>query len=90
MPAGRRRSELDHWAGWELPLDFRDRIILVHQAVAEAAGQIRGDAMNAGRPMGVIDAFLAATAEVEGLTLVTRNVKDFETWGGAVLNPWSG
>jgi hypothetical protein len=30
-----------------------------------------------GQPIGVIDAFLAATAEVHGLTLVTRNVADF-------------
>jgi predicted nucleic acid-binding protein len=36
-----------------------------------------------------LDAFIAATAEVHGLTLVTRNVKDFEVWGGPVLNPWS-
>jgi predicted nucleic acid-binding protein len=34
------------------------------------------------------DAVIAATAEVHGLTLVTRNVKDFEVWGGSILNPW--
>jgi predicted nucleic acid-binding protein len=35
-----------------------------------------------------MDAFLAATAEVHGLTLVTRNVRDFEAWGGPVFDPW--
>ena len=39
--------------------------------------------------MGVMDAFLAATAQSHALTLVTRNVKDFEVWGGPVFNPWT-
>jgi predicted nucleic acid-binding protein len=35
-----------------------------------------------------LDAFLAATAEVHRLTLVTRNASDFTTLK-TVLNPWS-
>ena len=34
------------------------------------------------------DLFIAALAEVHGLCVVTRNVKDFEKAGVAVLNPW--
>jgi len=34
------------------------------------------------------DSLIAATALVHGLTVVTRNVKDFEPMGVAVLNPW--
>jgi len=41
-----------------------------------------------GRPIGAMDAFLAATAEVHHLTLVTRNVSDFRVLN-AVLNPWN-
>jgi predicted nucleic acid-binding protein len=37
----------------------------------------------------VIDALLAATARVHGLTVVTRNVKDFEVAGVQVLNPFA-
>jgi hypothetical protein len=36
----------------------------------------RGQA--AGRPVGTMDALIAATAEQHGLTLVTRNVADFD------------
>jgi predicted nucleic acid-binding protein len=36
-----------------------------------------------------IDSLLAATALVHGLTVVTRNAKDFEGLGLAVINPWS-
>jgi toxin FitB len=34
------------------------------------------------------DALIAATAMVHGLTLVTRDVADFEPLGVALLNPW--
>lgn len=36
------------------------------------------------------DAMIAATAIVHGLTVVTRNVRDFAGCGVAVLNPWTG
>lgn len=36
----------------------------------------------------VLDAFFAATAEVHGLTLVTRNVQHFLELGTPLLNPW--
>jgi predicted nucleic acid-binding protein len=34
------------------------------------------------------DAWIAATALEHGLTVVTRNVADFERTGVALLNPW--
>jgi predicted nucleic acid-binding protein len=36
----------------------------------------------------VMDALIAATAAVHGLTVVTRNVRDFRALGSATLNPW--
>jgi toxin FitB len=36
----------------------------------------------------VVDALLAATAKVHGLTLVTRNAKDVEGTGVRTLNPF--
>ena len=44
--------------------------------------------MNAVRPVPVIDALLAATAKVNGLTLVTRNVADVSGLDVDVLNPF--
>ena len=35
------------------------------------------------------DAMIAATALVHGLTVVTRNTRDFEATGVALLNPWT-
>jgi len=34
------------------------------------------------------DALIAATALVHGMTVVTRNVQDFEPMGVELLNPW--
>lgn len=34
------------------------------------------------------DAMIAATAQLHGLTVVTRNVADFKAFGGPLLNPF--
>jgi predicted nucleic acid-binding protein len=35
------------------------------------------------------DAFIAATALVHGMTVITRNIGDFESTGAKVFNPWA-
>jgi predicted nucleic acid-binding protein len=88
MASGARRSRLEHWLQDELPLRFEGRVLSVDHRVAEAWGRTvaRCDAL--GRPIGAMDAFLPAIADVHRLTLVTRNVSDFPTLK-TVLNPWS-
>lgn len=88
LPAGKRRRRLEEWLRHELPLRFESRILPIDSAVAEAWGKAVSRSEAAGRPMGAMDAFLAATAEVHRLTLVTRNVSDFPLLK-AVLNPWT-
>jgi predicted nucleic acid-binding protein len=41
-----------------------------------------------GRPLQVPDGQIAATALEHGLTLVTRNVKDFTQLGLTLIDPW--
>lgn len=36
------------------------------------------------------DAMIAATAAVHGLTVATRNIRDFEAFGTPTLNPFDG
>lgn len=88
LPAGRRRTRLEQWLEQELPLRFENRILPIDLSVAEAWGRTVSRHEAAGRPIGVMDAFLAATAETHRLTLVTRNVTDFAL-PGTILNPWS-
>jgi predicted nucleic acid-binding protein len=63
-------------------------MLQVDANVAEAWGKMVARSEATGRPIGAMDAFLAATAEVHHLTLVTRNVSDFRVLK-AVLNPWT-
>jgi len=88
LAPGARRSRLEAWLQEELPLRFEGRILPVDDNVAGAWGRAvaRGEAL--GRPMGAMDAFLAATAETHHLILVTRDVSHFPVLKN-VLNPWS-
>jgi len=88
MAAGRRRSRLEQWLQHELPLRFESRVLSVDTSVAEAWGRTVSRSEAAGRPIGAMDAFLAATAETHQLTLVTRNVSDFPLLN-TVLDPWT-
>jgi predicted nucleic acid-binding protein len=87
MAAGARRNRLEQWLRDELPVRFEDRILYIDHNVAEAWGRTVSRSEALGRPIGAMDAFLSATAEVHHLTLVTRNVSDFPLLK-AVVNPW--
>jgi len=58
------------------------------RSIAEHWGVLEAQRQLAGRPLDVPDGQIAATALDHGLTLVTRNLKDFAGLGVAVLNPW--
>ena len=87
MPDGKRRRRLAEWLQHELPLRFEGRILPIDDRIADAWGRTVSRSEAAGRPMSVMDAFLAATAEVHSLTLVSRNVSDFWLLK-AVVSPW--
>jgi toxin FitB len=88
MPNGARRSRYEHWLEFNLFSRFERRILPINAGIADAWGRIVARASFAGRPMNAIDGFLAATAEVYSLTLVTRNVQHFSVLK-TVLNPWT-
>ena len=88
MPAGKRRDRLAAWLTEDLPVRFEGRILDVDGRIADAWGIVMARGQKAGSNIGTLDALFAATAEVHGLTLVTRNVKDFLKLGIRLLNPW--
>lgn len=89
LQQGSRRKRLDEWLRHELPLRFESRVLSVDSSVADAWGRIVARSEAVGRPISVIDAFLAATAEVHSLTLVTRDASDFEVVLKSIVNPWT-
>jgi toxin FitB len=64
--------------------DFESRLLPVTEDIALESGR-----MSLGRSIGVADTLIAATALVHGMTLVTRNVRDFADTGVKLIDPWA-
>lgn len=77
-----KAEALDQWLT-DVLSTFESRILPVNVLVAEECGR-----MNSTRPVPVVDALMAATAKVNGLTFVTRNVTDVAGLHVDVLNPF--
>jgi predicted nucleic acid-binding protein len=90
MDDGSRKRRLDSWLSDELPLRFESRVLPIDEDVADAWGRIVAARATMGRPIGAMDAFIAATAKAHGLTLVTRNTADFDASLETIVNPWQG
>jgi len=88
LDAGRRKAALDIWLTDQLPARFGERLLPVDEGTADQWGRIVASTQAQARPIGAMDAFLAATAAQHQLTLVTRNVADFEAAGVRLFNPW--
>ena len=76
-------AALERWLR-DVETGFEDRILPVTLPVAAAWGR-----QQYAQPLPLIDALIAATARIHGMTVVTRNVKDFELAGVLVLNPFA-
>ncbi len=77
-------ERLQAWLDDELLDAFAGRILPVDVPVARRAARL-----HVTDPRSERDALIAATAAVHGLTIVTRNVKDFAALDVPILNPWS-
>lgn len=66
----------------------RCEIFPVTGSIARRAGELRGNFRSVGQTRTQADMLIAATAQAHQLTLATRNVRDFENCGIALLNPF--
>lgn len=89
LASGKRKTRLHQWATQELPLRFEGRLLPIDSLIADRCGQVVARSEAVGRRMEVTDAFIAATAEIHRLVVVTRNTSDFEPILKNVLNPWA-
>lgn len=62
---------------------FADHILPIDAAVAQ-----RSAILHVPDPRPVRDSLIAATGLIHRMTVVTRNVNDFESSGVMLLNPW--
>lgn len=88
LPASQKRIELQNWLDSDVRAWFAGRILPVTETVAERWGHVAAAARKQGATVSVVDGLIAATAVEHGLTLVTRNTKDFARLGVELLNPW--
>lgn len=68
--------------------EFTGRILAVDRAVTRTWASMTAGAIQAGKTMGYADSLIAATALTHGLTVVTRNVADFQAVTTDLVNPW--
>lgn len=76
-------AHLREWLEGQVLRSFEGRILSVDVDVAR-----RSAALHVPDPRADRDALIAATALVHGMTIITRNVGDFEATGVALINPW--
>jgi predicted nucleic acid-binding protein len=88
LPASPKRDALQDWLEVDVRSWYAGRILPVTESIAERWGHLAAAAKQRGIAVKDVDAVIAATALEHGLTLVTRNVKDFAGLGVVLLNPW--
>jgi toxin FitB len=87
LPGGRRRDLLES-LNRELVEGFEGRVLPITVEIANLWGDMSGLARNRGRAIAVVDGLIAATAIVHDLTVVTRNLWDFDPTECRMLCPW--
>jgi len=76
-------SRLRGWMDSRVRPEFAERVLPIDDAIATRCAHLHiPDRRNEA------DALIAATALVHGLTVVTRNVQDFDDTGVIVVDPW--
>lgn len=88
MDDGKRRRALAAWLDQDLPLRFGRRLLTIEGETALIWGRLMAESRAEGRALSVMDGWIAATALQHGLVLATRNTKDFQGLGVALLDPW--
>ncbi|MCU0288901.1 MAG: type II toxin-antitoxin system VapC family toxin [Acidobacteria bacterium] len=88
LPDSKKKRVLIKWVEDDLKKRFMGRVLEITEAIAIQWGDILGDSEKKGKKMSVIDGLIAASAIEEGLTVVTRNIKDIKNSGARIINPW--
>jgi len=88
LSESKQKTKLLTWYE-KICLSYAGHILEVTRPAFERWGSLRAARQRAGASLSIADGLIAATATVNGMTLVTRNTSDFENLGIDLLNPWS-
>lgn len=87
LPESKKKTAVSEWVRHDVTNRFGNRILPIDAAVAACWGELIGALETKGKPLPILDAFIAATAIVADCTVVTRNTKDFADCGVRLHNP---
>jgi predicted nucleic acid-binding protein len=88
LPAGRKRNVYRTCADQTF-LQFKGRCLPFEESAAIRFGTVHAMRQRAGRPISTEDAQIASIALVHGMSIATRNIKDFKYIDGLdKINPW--
>ena len=88
LPEGRRKNGLLSTMESMFREEFAGRILPFDRAAAQAYAVIAAARRAAGLSVEHSDCQIAAIARATGMSVVTRNVRDFESCGVDIINPW--
>lgn len=83
-----RKQELQGWLQ-TLEQHYADRILPIDLDIVHIWGEITASAQKSGQTIAASDGLFAATALRHGLHIMTKNVDDFRSIGGLLINPWA-
>jgi predicted nucleic acid-binding protein len=88
MPQSPKRTSLANYLA-ATEAGFGDRILPITPMIAHRWGELTARSKLAGKVIPPTDGLIAATALHHGLSVMTRNVRDFSETGVTVINPWT-
>ncbi len=88
LPAGKRRTAYTDQFHDLVANVFADRILDFDRRAADQFARVAALRYRSGQHVPQDDVRIAAVAAVNGMSIATRNVKDFADCGVAVVNPW--
>ncbi len=89
LPEGARRRALQERFENFLSRGFEGRILGFDVSAAQGYALLMARRRQLGRPISALDGQLAAIAHSHHLSVATRNVRDFDDCGVAVVNPFT-
>jgi toxin FitB len=89
LEPGARRARLEQAYERIATELFAGRILVFDSIAADHFGKLRAKRRKAGKPIGAMDALIAAIALANSMILATRNTGDFEGLELALVNPFT-
>jgi len=88
LPDATRRSDLNDWLAHKVRPMFEQRVLAISEDVMFKWRLLVEDGRKAGHTFSQPDLIIAATAQHHGLTVVSRDTKEYLAARVDVFNPW--